>query len=389
METHQHVDPLAGSVLDGRYRVDTLIATGGTSAVYRGLDLRLDRPVACKIMDSRYAGDEHFLTRFQREARAVARLKDPGLVAVYDQGPGTPTGHPPFLVMELVEGGTLRELLSERGPMPPHAVAAVLTPILGGLAAAHRAGLVHRDIKPENVLISDDGEVKIADFGLVRAVAEAKITSTSVILGTAAYLSPEQVSTGDADPRSDVYAVGILAYELLTGETPFTGDSALAIAYQRMDNDVAPPSRMIAGVPAQFDELVAKATAREPADRYVDAQQMGAELDSIVEELGLPPFRVPAPRNSAQHLSAALHRSPMPAPPRQHTRELTRDDWSPQEPEYEPVSGQFAGIDLDEFYWARQRAKRTVVFWVVAVLTLTGLIAAAAWTLGGNIGTLI
>ena len=141
--------------------------------------------------------------------------------------------------MELVEGGTLRELLRERGPMPPHAVAAVLAPVLSGLAVAHRAGLVHRDIKPENVLISDDGEVKIADFGLVRAVAEAKITSTSVILGTAAYLSPEQVGTGDAGPRSDVYAVGVLAYELLTGDTPFTGDTALAVAYQRMDNDVA------------------------------------------------------------------------------------------------------------------------------------------------------
>ncbi len=152
------------------------------SAVYRGLDLRLDRPVALKIMDSRYAGDEQFLTRFQREARAVARLKDPGLVAVYDQGAESGRSSP-FLVMELVEGGTLRELLRERGPMPPHAVAAVLRPVLGGLAVAHRAGLVHRDIKPENVLISDDGEVKIADFGLVRAVAEAKITSTSVILG--------------------------------------------------------------------------------------------------------------------------------------------------------------------------------------------------------------
>jgi serine/threonine-protein kinase len=403
VEAYQQSDPLVGAVLDGRYRIEMLIATGGMSAVYRGLDLRLDRPVALKIMESRYAGDSQFLTRFQREARAVARLKDPGLVAVYDQGID---GQHPFLVMELIEGGTLRELLRERGPMPPHAVAAVLRPVLGGLAVAHRAGLVHRDIKPENVLISDDGDVKIADFGLVRALAEAKITSTSVILGTAAYLSPEQVSTGDAGPRSDVYSVGILAYELLTGVTPFTGDSALAIAYQRIDNDVSPPSRIIAGVPAQFDDLVAQATAREPADRYADAQDMAAELDSIVEELGLPPFRVPAPRHSAQHLSAALHHSHLetqqeaattttgrpqaqPLAPRQHTRELTRDDWQPQEPEYEPVSGQFAGIDFDEFYWARQRAKRALVFWVVAVLTLTGLIAAAAWTLGGNIGTLI
>jgi serine/threonine protein kinase, bacterial len=389
-------DPLVGIVLDGRYRVDTMIATGGMSAVYRGLDLRLDRPVALKIMDSRYAGDQQFLTRFQREARAVARLKDPGLVAVYDQGL---EGQHPFLVMELVEGGTLRELLRERGPMPPHAVAAVLRPVLSGLAVAHRAGLVHRDIKPENVLISDDGEVKIADFGLVRAVAEAKITSTSVILGTAAYLSPEQVATGDAGPRSDVYAVGILSYELLTGVTPFTGDSALAVAYQRMDNDVAPPSTVIAGVPSQFDELVLQATARERAERYADAMDMGAELDAIVDELGLPDFRVPAPRNSAQHLSAALHRSrvsqqhaPVTQAPPQHTRELTREDWQPIPPdddhEYQGVAGQFAGIDLDEFYWARQRAKRALLFWVVAVLTLTGLIAAAAWTIGSNLSNL-
>src|SRR4051794_39494053 len=243
VETHQQSDPLVGTVLDGRYRIDTLIATGGMSGVYRGLDLRLDRPVGLKIMDSRYAGDSQFLTRFQREARAVARLKDPGLGSVYDQGID---GHHPFLVMELVEGGTLRELLVERGPMPPHAVAAVLAPVLSGLAVAHHQGLVHRDVKPENVLISDGGDVKIADFGLVRAIAEAKITSTSVILGTAAYLSPEQVGTGDASPRSDVYGVGILAYELLTGTTPFTGDSALAIAYQRMDNDVPAPSSVIA-----------------------------------------------------------------------------------------------------------------------------------------------
>jgi serine/threonine protein kinase, bacterial len=411
VETYQQSDPLLGAVLDGRYRVDTLIATGGMSAVYRGLDLRLDRPVALKIMESRYAGDHQFLTRFQREARAVARLKDPGLVSVYDQG--LDSQHP-FLVMELIDGGTLRELLRERGPMPPHAVAAVLRPVLSGLAVAHRSGLVHRDIKPENVLISDDGEVKIADFGLVRAVAEAKITSTSVILGTAAYLSPEQVGTGDADPRSDVYAVGILAYELLTGDTPFTGDNALAVAYQRMDHDVAAPSAVIAGVPSQFDEFVRRATARDPDARYADAAEMGAELDSIVDVLGLPDFRVPAPRNSAQHLSAELHRSrieqleattahsvrrpgpPTPPPslaPRQHTRELTRDDMAPvprdDEYEYQGVSGQFAGIELSEFYWARQRAKRVLLFWVAAVLILTGLVATAAWTVGSNLPGLL
>jgi len=399
VETHQQSDPLVGAVLDGRYRVDTLIATGGMSGVYRGLDLRLDRPVALKVMDSRYAGDNQFLMRFQREARAVAKLKDSGLVAVYDQGID---GAHPFLVMELVEGGTLRELLVERGPMPPHAVSAVLGPVLSGLAVAHHAGLVHRDVKPENVLISDDGEVKIADFGLVRAMAEAKITSTSVILGTAAYLSPEQVSTGDAGPASDVYAVGILTYELLTGTTPFKGDSALTVAYQRIDNDVAAPSTVIDGVPKQFDELVLRATARNPAARYADAEDMGSELGAIVDELGLPDFRVPAPSNSAQHLSAQIHRSRVgeqattetvaPPPPRQHTRELTRgpEDWRDDEPTAETygVAGQFAGIGMDEFYLARQRAKRMLFFWVITVLVLTGALAAGAWTIGSNLSGL-
>lgn len=400
METHQHADPLAGAVLDGRYRVDTLIATGGMSGVYRGLDLRLDRPVALKVMDSRYAGDEHFLTRFQREARAVARLKDPGLVAVYDQSPGIPSGHPPYLVMELVEGGTLRELLRERGPMPPHAVAAVLRPVLGGLGVAHHAGLVHRDIKPENILISDDGEVKIADFGLVRAIAEAKITSTSVILGTAAYLSPEQVSTGDTDSRGDVYSVGVLVFELLTGVTPFTGDTTLAVAYQRMDRDVPPPSTVIDGVPRQFDELVQRATSRDPAQRFADAAEMLDELDTIAQQLGLPYFRVPAPRNSALHNTSAAAAGPdttteVVAPTR-HTRVFNRDELPEpatgdpvDDDEYQPFAGQFAGIEMTEFYWARQRAKRVLFFWVVAVVTLAALAAAGAWTLGTNLPNLL
>lgn len=412
METYQQSSPLTGAVLDGRYRVDTLIATGGMSAVYRGLDLRLDRPVALKVMDSRYAGDEHFMMRFQREARAVARLKDPGLVAVYDQGAGTPGGQPPFLVMELVEGGTLRELLRERGPMPPHAVAAVLEPVLGGLAAAHRAGLVHRDIKPENILISDDGEVKIADFGLVRAVAEAKVTSTSVILGTAAYLSPEQVATGETDSRGDVYSVGILVYELLTGRTPFVGDTALAVAYQRMDRDVAPPSTVIEGVPRQFDELVLCATARDPQLRFADAAEMADQLVTVVRELDLPHFRVPAPRNSALHNSAAastaahnshdttahLGRDASAAPVSPHTKALARDELPSvtdddsddfDEDDHHSGTGLFAGIELTEFYLARQRARRVLFFWVVAVITVAGLAAAGAWTLGTNLPNLI
>jgi serine/threonine-protein kinase len=391
-------DPLEGTLLDGRYRVETQIATGGMSTVYRGTDIRLDRPVAVKVMDSRYSGDQQFLARFQLEARAVARLSDPGLVAVYDQGHD---GRHAFLVMELVEGGTLRELLRERGPMPPHAVTAVLRPLLSGLAVAHRGGLVHRDVKPENVLISDDGDVKLADFGLVRAVAQAGITSTSVILGTAAYLSPEQVGSGNAGPRSDVYSLGILIYEMLTGATPFDGDTALAVAYQRMDHDVPAPSVGITGVPPQFDELVLRATARDPAVRYADAMDMGAELAAIADELQLPPFRVPAPRHSAQHDSAARHHSRVTeqqtaGPPRNATRALTRgpDDWhepgTAGEPvQYDPAAGQFAGITLSEFDVARQRARRMTLVWVLLVLILTSGVAAAAWMLGSNLTNLI
>ena len=386
-------DPLVGALLDGRYRVEARIATGGMSTVYRGLDVRLDRPVALKVMDARYAGDREFPTRFQREARAIARLKSPGLVAIYDQG--NDTAHP-FLVMELVTGGTLRELLRERGPMPPHAVVAVLAPVLSGLGAAHRAGLVHRDVKPENVLISVDGEVKLADFGLVRATTEAGITSTSVILGTAAYLSPEQVLGEETGPRSDVYAVGIMAFELLTGTTPFKGDSAIVIAHQHLDRDVPPPGSLIDGVPPEFDDFIARATAREPEARFSDAGAMGAELGAIAEELGLPQFQVPAPRNSARQITDS--RPPVPRATRQLTLgpqevpTLAADDndgasargTGPQAEDIFPPR-QFAGIDIDEFAFTRQRSRRMLAFWILTVLVLTGLVATAGWSLGINV----
>jgi serine/threonine protein kinase len=375
-------DPLLGALLDNRYRVESRIAAGGMSTVYRGRDIRLDRPVALKVMDPRYATDQQFLARFQREARAIARLKDPGLVAIYDQG--NDASHP-FLVMELIEGGTLRELLRERGPMPPHAVAAVLRPVLSGLGVAHRAGLVHRDVKPENVLISNDGEVKLVDFGLVRATAEAGITSASVILGTAAYLSPEQVAGIETDPGTDVYAAGVMAFELLTGTTPFTGDNALTVANQRLDRDVPPPSSMIDGVPVQLDAFIARAAARDPARRFADAAEMGAALETIAEDLALPNFRVPAPRNSAKQAAGPPARNP--------TRRFTGDpqDQPPVQEfaENPPPPRQFAGIDIEEFAWARQRMRRAVAFWVLTVLVLTGLLAIAGWTLGANFDSLI
>jgi serine/threonine protein kinase/beta-lactam-binding protein with PASTA domain len=391
---------LIGQILEGRYRIDAPIARGGMSMVFRGVDTRLDRPVAIKVMDPKFAADPQFLSRFEFEARAVAKLKHPSLVAVYDQGVD---GEHPFLIMELVEGGTLRELLRERGPMPPHAVRAVAEPVLAAIGVAHSAGLIHRDIKPENVLISDSGEVKIADFGLVRAVAAATTTSASVILGTAAYLSPEQVTAGTADSRSDVYSFGILIFELLTGQVPFTGDTSLSVAYQRIENDVPSPSEFIAGVPPEFDELIARATNREPAHRFADANEMAAELHSIGIALNLPPYRVPAPQESAEHLSASFKvatpnhqqaRAAVPPTPQpvQHTKVVTAArprDYGPPEnygpPDTYGPRDQYAPSHSPQpspFADDRTRSRRTVLLWVAIVAILTLLVGVGGWWLG-------
>ncbi|MCQ9171707.1 PASTA domain-containing protein [Corynebacterium amycolatum] len=293
-----------GQILDGRYRIGATIAHGGMSTVYCATDLRLDRRVAAKVMDPRFVDDESFRIRFEREARAVAHLNDESLVNVYDQGTD-PAGHV-FLIMEFVDGGTLRELLRQRGPMPPHAAAVVMRSVLRALSVAHSRGMVHRDIKPENVLISFYGRVKLADFGLVRAAADAKVTSNSVIVGTVAYLAPEQVTGESISPASDVYSAGILLFELLTGTTPFIADTSLGVAMKRLNEDVPPPSELIDGVPEEFDELVARACARRPEDRFENAEEFADALEDIVYELDLPPFRVPSPVNSAAANAVAI-----------------------------------------------------------------------------------
>lgn len=292
----------SGHVLEGRYVIDRPIARGGMSTVYRCLDTRLDREVAAKVMDSRYLDDEVFLNRFSREARAMAQLSHPNLVGVYDF---SADGEEVFLIMELITGGTLRELLAERGPMPPHAAAAVMRGMLTGLNVAHNRGLVHRDIKPDNILIAGDHTVKLADFGLVRAASESN-RSTDQIVGTVAYIAPEQVDGTPLSLATDVYSAGIVLFELLTGTVPFHGDTPLAHAIARLHHDVPPPSSRIAGVPKLFDELTASATARNPRNRFTGAREFLDAIEDVSENLRLPHFVVPLPTQSAAHRVAAI-----------------------------------------------------------------------------------
>jgi serine/threonine-protein kinase len=264
-------DALIGRVLDGRYRVGPKIARGGMATVYEATDLRLDRTVAVKVMHEALAHDDDFVGRFQREARAAARLSHPNVVAVFDTGDDHGTL---FLVMEYVPGLTLRDLIRKEAPMSPARALAVIEPVLRALAAAHDAGILHRDVKPENVLLADDGRVKVADFGLARAInSETQHTATGgVLIGTVSYLSPELVVNGKADARSDVYAAGVLVYEMLTGHKPHQADSPIQVAYKHVHEDIPPPSGSVPGIPPYVDALVARATARDTALRPADAR---------------------------------------------------------------------------------------------------------------------
>ena len=298
--------PPVGQLLDGRYRVESHIARGGMATVYLGTDTRLDRTVALKIMHAELANDEDFVRRFVGEARSVARLSHPNVVAVYDQGAD---GRTLYLAMEYVPGRTLRDLLNERGHLGPRAALDIMDGVLAGLAAAHDAGLAHRDVKPENVLLTEAHSVKVADFGLARLLSGASHTKTGMIIGTAAYLAPEQVAGGTADARTDVYAAGIMLFELLTGAQPHTGDSPLAVAYQHVNAVVPAPSSLAPSLPAALDTLVALATSRDPGLRPADAGQF---LHAVTEvRQGLP---ITDPAGAAEGPAARLPVAGLPLP---------------------------------------------------------------------------
>ncbi|MFH8975713.1 Stk1 family PASTA domain-containing Ser/Thr kinase [Streptomyces sp. NPDC017890] len=304
-------DPLVGQMLDGRYRVEARIAVGGMATVYRAVDTRLDRVLALKVMHPTLAADATFVERFIREAKSVARLDHPNVVQVFDQGA---EGAYVYLAMEYVAGCTLRDVLRERGALRPRAALDILEPVLAALGAAHRAGFVHRDMKPENVLIGDDGRVKVADFGLVRAV-DTVTSTTGAVLGTVSYLAPEQIEHGAADPRVDVYACGVMLHEMLTGAKPHDGDSPAQVLYKHLHEDVPPPSAAVPGMAYELDELVASATARNPQIRPHDAvallsQTRQARGTLSTDQLdAVPPQALAAEHDNAEDRTSVIPRA--------------------------------------------------------------------------------
>ncbi len=279
---------MIGRLLDGRYQIGARIARGGMASVYEATDVRLDRVVAVKVMHPGLgdSSEEDFAARFVREARAAARLSHPHVVAVFDQGTD---GHDVFLVMEYVPGHTLRDVIRAEAPLSPRRALALLEPVVTALAAAHQAGLIHRDIKPENVLIADAAGphgtdvVKVADFGLAKAIsADTQHTATGgVLIGTVSYLAPELVVDGKADARADVYAAGVVLYELLTGQKPHQGESPIQVAYKHVHEDIPPPSELVRDLPAYVDALVARATARDRSLRPADATILLRQLQRV------------------------------------------------------------------------------------------------------------
>ncbi|MER8182593.1 Stk1 family PASTA domain-containing Ser/Thr kinase [Kitasatospora sp. NPDC094015] len=387
-------DPLIGTLLDGRYRVEQRIAAGGMATVYRGMDTRLDRVVALKVMHPSLVGDSDFTERFIREAKAIARLAHPNVVNVFDQGAD---GQAVFLAMEYVPGSNLRDVLRDRGALSVRAALDVLEPILAALGAAHRAGLVHRDIKPENVLITEGGMVKVADFGLVRLLSgtEGAVTSTTeagTVLGTVSYLAPEQIRQDPTDQRVDVYAAGILLYELLTGAKPHTGDHPAQVMYRHLHEHVPAPSLSAPAVAPELDAIVAAATARDPQDRPWDAVELLATLQRVRRNLTQAQLDAEPPASSRltpQYSTGEVTSVITPPVERTSVLEVPPDLLPPR-----PVVGEEPGADhtvqlraVRPGRAARRRRSRKPFVWAAVVAVVLALVGVATYTLSGAVYT--
>ena len=368
-------DPMIGRLVDGRYQVRSRIARGGMATVYLATDLRLERRVAIKVMHGHLADDNTFKTRFVQEARSAARLAHPNVVNVFDQGQDSDMA---YLVMEYLPGITLRELLKDYKKLTPEQTVDIMDAVLSGLAAAHKAGIVHRDLKPENVLLADDGRIKLGDFGLARA-ASANTATGQALLGTIAYLSPELVTRGVADARSDIYAVGIMMYEMLTGEQPYVGEAPMAIAYQHANDTVPTPSSKNPSVPAELDELVLWATARDPEERPNDARVM---LDRLREvEPGIRASRTPLRTQATLVIVVAA--MPIGAATAETTVLGGGGVVAPVAPSV-ALASQESGEDATALTTTAARRRRRG-YWIFAlVLLLTGLAAGTGWYFGAG-----
>jgi serine/threonine-protein kinase len=358
-------DPLVGRLLDGRYLIEARVARGGMASVYRATDERLDRSVAVKVMQPALAESDDFVRRFIREAQSAARLSHPHVVNVFDQGRD---GEIVFLVMEYVEGRNLRDVLRAAGRLTPGQALGVLEPIAAAVAAAHRAGIVHRDMKPENVLMATDGRIKVADFGLARAIESSSITMTQgQLIGSPAYLAPEQLERGVADPRADVYAIGVMAFELLTGRPPYVGEVAMAVALQHLQQDVPPPSQF-ADVPPVLDELVVAATRRDADQRPRDGGELLARLQQVGRSVAVEPLPAAGPLGADVNETVVLAQGTRPG----DTRVAPAGPMGPVRPgEYQEVEPR------------RPRRRRTGWIWFAVVL----LLAAAAASYGAYLAT--
>lgn len=377
---------LSGEIIDGRYQLGELIATGGMAAIYAATDLRLDRKVAVKIMHSHLANNEEFVNRFIREAKATAALNHPNVISIQDQGWNSNGAPAIFLVIEYIDGFNLRELLAERGSLAPLEALEIFIPVASAIAAAHEIGIIHRDIKPENILISKDGRIKVGDFGLARGtnLGQTMTAEASIILGSVSYLSPEQVQRGITDFRSDVYSLGILLFEMLTGKRPYEGESAINIAYRHVNETVPAPSTLRAGIPPALDAFVQTLTANNPDQRLKDAgevlnsaKSIQMDLDpkrrQLALELDIPAFFAPATKKRRLRPDVALG-SPVTKTVRKEELAVSEDSPLSRTPKVASTTNSSLGI-------TRRRKRNMKKIWrnrIVALL-IVALLGGFGW----------